>query len=349
MNILRIAAQATLISSLMWGLLAQADTTPQTTLRVGTWLPPTNPQNAEVWPTWAKWVEEATEGRVAIQLEYGLGHPKTMFNLVEDGVVDVAFTVVGYQPGRFKLPLVAELPGISDSAEATSVALWRTQQQYFSAAKEFDGLELLGLFVHGPAQIHTREPFSSLQQLKNQKIRIGGGLQMLVAERLDVSPVQAPAPKVYEMMQQGVVDGVFLPVLDQKYLRLSEVTSQITVIPRGLYASSFAIFASPDTLDSLSAADRQAILSVSGERLSALAGRAWEQADRNGYEAARNSGVEIHQLQPGDAMLTDMQQRLSDLPQQWVKDVADRDIDANAALDYLRQQARSYQQPLAQE
>ncbi len=36
----------------------------ETTLRVATWLPPTNPQNATVWPTWKKWVEEALKAEL---------------------------------------------------------------------------------------------------------------------------------------------------------------------------------------------------------------------------------------------------------------------------------------------
>tara|TARA_R110001583_G_scaffold15145_10_gene62669 strand:+ start:2192 stop:2578 length:387 start_codon:yes stop_codon:yes gene_type:complete len=52
----------------------------ETILRVGTWLPPTNAQNAVVWPTWAKWVEEATEGRVKVKIENSSGHPKRCFN-----------------------------------------------------------------------------------------------------------------------------------------------------------------------------------------------------------------------------------------------------------------------------
>ena len=83
----------------------------ETTLRIATWLPPTNPQNATVWPTWKKWVEEATEGRVEVVVENYTGHPKTIYDAVEDGIYDVGFSVESYLPGRFKLSGVAEIPG----------------------------------------------------------------------------------------------------------------------------------------------------------------------------------------------------------------------------------------------
>ena len=58
----------------------------ETIMRVASWLPPTHVQNAVVWPTWGKWIEEATEGRVKLEIEYGLGHPKTLFELVQMGL-----------------------------------------------------------------------------------------------------------------------------------------------------------------------------------------------------------------------------------------------------------------------
>jgi hypothetical protein len=40
------------------------DVSAQTTLKIDTWLAPTNGHNAVVFPTWAKAVEDATQGRV---------------------------------------------------------------------------------------------------------------------------------------------------------------------------------------------------------------------------------------------------------------------------------------------
>lgn len=310
----------------------------ETILRVGTWLPPTNPQNAEVWPTWAKWVEDATEGRVKVKLEYGLGHPKSLFTMVEDGVVDAAFSVNGYLPGRFRLDIMSELPGMSTDAEAASVALWRTHQKYFASAGEFEGLELLGLFVHGPGQIYSKRPVNSVADLATMKIRIGGGVQGTIAERIGITPVQAPAPKVYEMLQQGVVDGAFLPLLEQKYMRLNEVTSHVITIPGGLYASSFSFFANPDFMDSLEPRDRDAIRRVSGEQLSALAGRAWSHADQQGYAAARDAGLHIMELGEQDKLTIELRGLLSTMEEEWVKSVADLKIDTPAALGYFKEQ-----------
>ncbi|WP_343802563.1 TRAP transporter substrate-binding protein [Marinobacterium maritimum] len=314
----------------------------QTTLRVATWLPATSSQNDVVWPTWAKWVEEATEGRVKIELEYGSGHPKTMFGLVEDGVADVSFSVNGYLPGRFKLPAVVEIPGGVADPEALSVAIWRVYKQHFEQAHEFDGLKVLGKFVHGPGQLFTTFEVNDLSDLQNRKIRTGGGVVNELAKRLDVVPVFAPVTKVYEMMQQGVIDGVFLPAQELKYSRLSEVVTDVTLFPSGMYTTVFTIFMNPEVFEDLSEADQQAIMSVSGEKLSALAGRAWGASDAKGLDEAREMGVRIKQLTENDPLTLQFAERIKGMNEAWIESVADRPVDAAAALKDLHRIAEAY-------
>ena len=293
MNTLKKIASAGLLATT---LFASFNAAAETVLRVGTWLPPTDKQNEVVWPTWAKWVEEATEGRVKVKLEYGLGHPKTMFQLVEDGVVDASFSFHGYVPGRFKLPQIVEEPGLGVGAEAASVALWRVYDEHLRQAGEFEGLQVLAMFSHGPGTIQSNFPIKTLADIEGKKIRVGGGVQTELAERMKLTPVGAPATKAYEMLQQGVIDGIFMPMAQQKSLRLNEVTKYITVFPAGMYMGSFSMFINPEFMEDLDDRDREAILAVSGEKLSAMAGRAWEEGDMEGYEEARKAGVEINEL-----------------------------------------------------
>ncbi len=335
-NFLKAAATVSLGLSLSAGAMAD------TTMRIASWLPPTHPQNAVVWPTWGKWIEEATQGRVKIKIEYGMGHPKTMFELVEDGVVDASFSYHGYAPGRFKLTQAVEQPLLGASAEAASVAHWRINEKYFAKAQEHEGLVLAALFTHGPGQIHMADPISSLADLKGKKIRIGGGVQGELGKRLGVTAVGAPAPKVYEMMQQGVIDGVFIPMGEQKTLRLKEVARNVVALPGGMYLGSFSMFMNPEFLDGLSAKDREAVLSVSGEKLSALAGRAWDAGDDEGYKAAKEAGVNLNIVNTSDAIAKEFRDLTSGMDDAWVEHVADRDVDAKAALEELRSIARNY-------
>ena len=330
------------VASLTLGMALSTSALAETPMRVASWLPPTHPQNAVVLDTWGKWIDEATEGRVKMVIEYGMGHPKTMFDLVEDGVVDASWSVHGYIPGRFKLTESVELPNLNASAEAASVALWRVNNKYYKKANEHAGLTLAALFTHGPGQIHLAEPISSLTEMQGRKIRLGGGIQSQLGERMGVTPVGAPAPKVYEMMQQRVVDGVFIPAGEQKTLRLNEVTKQLVLLPGGMYTMSFAMFLNPEFMAGLSPQDQAAIMAVSGEKLSALAGRAWDAGDTEGLKAAQQAGVAILEVKPGDPLDNEFQNMIKGMDEDYLARVADREVDAASALRELREIARNY-------
>lgn len=312
-----------------------------TVMHVATAGPAGHVQNSVVFPTWAKWIEEATEGRVQVKLEYGLGNQGTFFNLVEDGVADAAWAYHGYVPGRFQLTSVVELPNLGTNAEGASGAYWDAYQTYLADAGEHDGLALLALFTHGPGQIHSTMPINSLSDLKGKKIRVGGGVQKELADLMEVTSVSAPGPKVYEMLQQGVVDGVFMPAASQKDFRLAEVAPNLTLFPGGLYLGSFAIFANEDFLDGLSPEDRQAILDVSGKQLSEMAGKAWDQSDADGIAAAQAQGVTIRELSQDDPMVAEFRALTADLESQWLKDASELDADAEQALTSLRAEVKA--------
>ncbi|MEL0637546.1 TRAP transporter substrate-binding protein [Marinomonas sp. TI.3.20] len=322
--------------------VAVATSSSAETIRVASWLPPTNPMNAVVIPQWGNAISKATNGRIKVEIVYGLGHPKTMWNLVEDGIVDASYSYHGYVPGRFELPQVVEQPGLGVNAEAASYALWKTYEKFFVKSKEFAGLKLLGLFTHGPGQIHSNFPVNNIKDLENKKIRIGGGVQTILAEKFHVTPVGAPATKVYEMMQQGVIDGAFLPVVEQKVLRLSEVTKDLTVFPGGLYMGSFSMFMNPDVFADLDKKDQAIINKVSGESLSVLAGKAWDAGDLAGLKSARDSGVKVNILKADSSLVKEMDKTIADVSDTWVKTVDKDGYDGEAALSYLKKTATKY-------
>lgn len=309
-------------------------------MRVGSWLPPKHTMNKDVLPTWGKWISDATEGRVSLKIEYPGGHPKALLDQVQDGVFDAGWTFHGYFPGRFKLTKIVELPGLGADAEAASVAHWRINEKYLKKAGEHKGVVLGALFTHGPGQIHLREPISSLKEMKGKKIRIGGGVQTEIANRMGVEGVAAPGSKVYEILSQGVADGVFMPLGEKRTLRLKEVAPFTMKFPGGMYLGSFGVFINPDFLDSLSEKDRKAILSVSGEKLSALAGRYWGQDAHIGEKDARDSGNTIVDAPP--SVIAEFNTMTADMEQEWLNDVKDRNVAANKALEELRSIARSY-------
>ncbi len=319
--------------------LTPAQSIAETVMRVGSWLPTKHTMNADVLPTWGKWIEEATEGRVKIAIEYPGGHPKSLLDSVQDGVFDAAWTFHGYFPGRFKLTKIVELPNLGAGAEAASIAHWRINEKYLATAGEHKGVILAALFTHGPGQIHLREPISGLSEMKGKKIRIGGGVQTDIANSMGVKGVAAPGSKVYEILSQGVADGVFMPMGEKRTQKLKEVAPFTLKFPNGMYLGSFGIFLNEGFMAKLSKQDRDAILSVSGERLSGMAGKFWGADSAVGEQDARAYGNTI--MDADDRIIADFNRRTGGIEAAWLQDVKDRGIDAKAALQELRAIARS--------
>jgi TRAP-type C4-dicarboxylate transport system substrate-binding protein len=334
---MKILYRTILCAGLLAGISAEA--LAEKVMRVGSWLPPAHTMNKDVLPTWAKWIEEATEGRVTMKVEYPGGHPKSMLDQVQDGAFDAAWTFHGYFPGRFKLTQIVELPNLGAGAEAASIAHWRINEKYLAQAGEHDGVILAGLFTHGPGHIHLREPISSLNEMEGKKIRIGGGIQTAIGNRMGIKGVAAPGSKVYEILSQGVADGVFMPMGEKRTLRLKEVAPFTMKFPTGMYLGSFGIFMNQEFMDSLDAKDRDAILAVSGEKLSGMAGKFWDADVAIGEKDAKEFGNTI--MDAPQSVLDEFNGMTSDMDQEWLESVNDRDVDAAAALEEIREVAQS--------
>ena len=307
----------------------------ETTMRIATWLPPTHPHNAQAMTAVVKMIEDATEGRVKVKIENHQGHPKTIYASVEDGIYDASWGVNAYTPGRFTLTGVAEIPGETTNAETASVALWKVQQEFFADANEYEGLDLLGMWVHAPGVMHTKFAINSLDDLKGKKIRMGGGMINELAERLEVTPVLGPATVSYEMLQQGVVDGTFLPAGEHLFFKLSEVTNHLTLFPTALYTTTFSFIANPEFMEDLDPKDAAAIHAL-GEDISRTIGKVWQDMDKAGMDHAYAVGTNVHKADVYEKLAVEMKAKMKGLDQMWVESVADRGVDAEAALAAFR-------------
>lgn len=320
-------------------LLASGSVLAEQTMRVHSWLPPTHTMNADVLPTWGQWIEKATEGRVKLKIEYPGGHPKSVIDNVTDGAFEAGWGFHGYTPGRFKLTKVVELPGLGTDAGTASKAYWQVHEEYLAKAGEHKGLTVAGLFTHGPGHIHLTKPIESLSEMKGKKIRVGGGIQAEIAKRMGIEGVAAPGSKVYEILSQGVADGVFMPMGEKKSLRLKEVAPFTLKFPGGMYLGSFGIFLNNDFMAALDEKDREAIMSVSGEKLSEMAGGFWQKDTDIGEADAKESGNTI--MDASEAVLAEFVELTKGMDDDWLEEVAERDVDAKAALEALREKVKA--------
>ncbi|MEX0279068.1 MAG: TRAP transporter substrate-binding protein [Ruegeria sp.] len=305
------------------------------TLTISSWAPPTHGINAKMWPKFVEMVEEATDGQVTAELKLGIAPPPAQMDLIMDGAADASIIFHGYQPGRFVTTKMIELPGYEGSAEAASVAYWRAYDQYLKEADEHRGVKVIALHTHGPAQLHSSNPVTSLDEVSGLKVRIPGGVGGDVGTALGATGIQVPAPKVYETLASKAADGVVMPFESRKGFKLTEVAQNVFEVPGGLYRGSFAFIMNEDTFADLPPELQQALEEqVFGEPLSREIGKIWDEIDAIGREATEGTdgnainAASSEDLEKFNVIAADVRTKVFD-------EVNGAGIDAQAAYDMI--------------
>lgn len=327
----------TLFSAAAVGLFAAGIGTAQAAeLTLSSWLPPAHALTKDILVPWAEAVEEATEGRVThTLLPKAVAAPPATYDAVADGLADVSLGVHGYTPGRFVLTKSAEFPFLGDDATSISVAYQRIHERYFADKGEHEEVVVLSVFTHGPGHIWNKvRPVAQVSDLEGLKIRVGGGVVNDVTKALGVTSILKPASASFELLNTGVVDGVFFPKESIAIFKLQDLIRHGTTVPGGLYNTSFFMVMNRGAFDALSAEDQDALMSVSGQALARRAGQAWDAADTWGEGVAREAGVEIQAA--SDAMLADIAERTRAIEEAWYDEAAGKGIDGKAVMEAFR-------------
>ena len=310
-----------------------------TTLTMSSWVSPTHHITAVVLQGWANEVEKATNGRVKFtMLPKHPSAPPGTFDAVRDGLVDLSFVTASYTPARHVLPIMAELPGAGETALINSVAYSRIYWKHFHKVGEYKGVKLLGVFTHGPGQMFTKKPVSSIADVQGLKIRTGGGAAEQVAKAIGASAFVKPAPESYELLQSGVADGVFFPMESIVSFKLDTVVGQATVFPGGMYSSAFGFFMNEDKWNKLPKQDQEAIEKISGEHIARLAGNSWDVADGKGLEALKKSGAKIVNASP--EFVAEVRKRSAPLIEDWIKHASAKGVDGAKILAEFREELK---------
>ena len=314
----------------------------QITLNASGWVPPTHPLVADMMMPLCRDIEKDTAGRVKCNLlPKAVVAPPQTFDAIRDGQADISFTVHGYTPGRFPLSELAEFPFLGDTSEAVSVAYQRVYDKHLKKFDEHKGVHTLAVFTHGPGQIfNTKRAITSLKDLEGLKIRVGGGVVNDVAKALGTVPMLKPAPESYELLSQGVADGLFFPKESSLSFKLLPLIKHVNYIPGGLYNVSFMMMMNPAKFAQMSAEDRKVIDGYSGEHLARRAGKAWDAMDAKSEAAVREANIPI--VNASQTFVAEIMGKTSGLELAWTEKVKAKGADGAALLAELRKEIAAY-------
>lgn len=325
---------AATVLTLGLGLPATAQ---EVTLRLHQFLPENSFVPAQILTPWIAAVQEASDGRIAIEhypsMQLG-GKPGDLVDQAVDGVVDIIWTLPGYTPGRFPRTEVFELPFMVADAEAGSAAFWDLAQAEM-VDTDFADLHLLGTWMHGPGVIHSNKAIHSPSDIAGQKLRGPSRVTTKALEALGATAVGMPVPAVPEALSKGTIDGALLPWEVSASLKVGELVHNHTEFAGpSIYTATFILAMNKDAYAALPDDLKAAIDSVSGRDFSAHAGKVQQAEDIPSRAFAAGLGNAIVTIPEAETAV--WAEATAPVVADWVAEMGAQGIDGQALLDAAR-------------
>ena len=320
----------------LFALSATAAAAQDVTLRVHHFMSEKAPLHSEMLTEFKQNLETKSDGRIAVELFPSMslgGRPGDLYDQAVDGAVDIILTLPGYTPGRFNRTEVFELPFMMEDQIATANALWELVDTELQDA-EYDELQVLSAWVHGPGVLHSKEPITKLEDMQGQEMRGPTRVVTDLLGELGTSPVGMPLPLIPENLSKGVISGTVLPWEITVSIKLSELVGHHTEISgdKALYTATFVLAMNQDVYDDLPDDLRALVDAESGKAMSTRSASVMGNADAFGRTVAE--GNAIHVLDEAEvARWIEAAQPVYD---RWIARAAEEGFDGQAAIDQAR-------------
>ncbi|ESR26198.1 TRAP transporter substrate-binding protein [Lutibaculum baratangense] len=334
-TLLRAAAGAALVSVAAQGTAQSAEFE----FTFHHFLGPKSPAQTQMIEPWIQRIEEASDGRVSIEIYPAMslgGTPPELIRQARDGVVDLIWVVNGYTPGLFPRTEVFELPFIhTNDPKATNLAMRDMFEE--SLAEEYEGVEVMFLHVHaGQAIQMVDQEVRKPEDLAGKKMRIPTRTGAWVIEALGANPVGMPVPELPQALSKKVVDGAFIPWEIIPALKLQDLTDyQIEGADKTRFGTTtFQVSMNKDRWDGLPEDIQQIFRDNSGEEWLAELGEIWRDIDDGGIKIATDAGN--HHIVLTEEETEAFREKLEPVVQRWVDDVSGKGIEGEAMVEAAR-------------
>lgn len=271
---------------------------------------PANTFPAVQMEEWKKRLEERTNGKVQVDLFHGgtLLEAKNMYEGVANGIADIGLSSASYEPGRFPLIEISDMPsGYKNATVASNVVADLIEQYPPEALKDF---KIITTFATEPAFIQSKKPIATLEDLKGKQLRIAGALAPIMTE-LGAAPVGMSQAEVPEALQTGIVEGYVSSREILKDSKLAEMVGYATDYPLAL--NTFIAVMNKDKWDSLPE-DVQKVIEELNREMTDFTGEYLDNHVKESIDwSIENHGLEIVSLsnsekETWDKLLQNMQE-----------------------------------------
>ncbi|EKF20541.1 TRAP dicarboxylate transporter subunit DctP [Nitratireductor pacificus pht-3B] len=308
-------------------------------LRLSHNLPTNNALHYGVLEPWAKSIGEASNGSIGVDIfpAQQLGPAKDHYNMARDGIVDIAFYLVGIEPGRFPIVSAAEVPFLVSANDRGSRALYEWYQPY--AATEMPDVKVCAMFYDGGGTIHAKKKIERPADLAGLKIRSPNVMAAELYRLGGASPIQMSANDAAEAVERGVVDAISFPWKLVQALGADRVLNYH--MDTTLYSLATAILINKSSYERLSDAQKAVIDSHCNADWSQKLPVAWTEYEYEGRGVLlEKAGHDVYAI--SDEQLQEWKELAKGVQAKWAADVAAKGVDGEKTFGELKALLEKY-------
>lgn len=251
-----VGALAIVLSTSVWA-------NKPTTLRFSNFAGPTSFLTTGIFEPLVEDIEADSDGTLKIQIFSGgtLVKPEDAFDAVRRGLVDMAWSLTGYNPGRFKAAGVTEIPFQAQNVYEGSAGVWALYEN--NLMDGFDDVYVFGLSSSAVALLHSGKAATSLDDFRGERVRAAGPLASASIEALGLIPIGLPASQVAENLSKRVLAGSANDWVALQTWQITDFVKHHLDVPLG--AATAYVVINKRKFDSLPEAARAALSKHGGQ------------------------------------------------------------------------------------
>ena len=226
-----VAVIGLFLFSVLWSNPGEAAS--PTKMKFATATPLSHP-TVPIFLEWIKELSEASNGTVVIE-HHGaesMGKAPEYWDLVAEGTADIATFSCPYNPSRFQMSAVVELPLFSTSSRTSyDVAMALLDKKLITS--EFEGTKLLMPIMSAPAQIFTNKKIANAEDFKGKRFFGPGPVWAKTWSLLGAQGVAMNMQDVYLSLERGTLDAAsnnWVSVASYRWVEVAKYPVEINLM-----------------------------------------------------------------------------------------------------------------------
>jgi TRAP-type C4-dicarboxylate transport system substrate-binding protein len=268
----------------------------QVDLKISLWVPPAHPL-VQASKEWAADIEKASGGTIKsiVFPSEQLGKAFDHYDMARDGIADVTYVNPGYQPGRFPIIALGQMPFTFTDGHSGTQALDAFYRKY--APAEMKDTHFCFAFIHDPGSVFAKKKIGMPEDLKGVKVRPAQSTIAQWVTSLGGTNVQASAPESRDALERGVADAIFFPWGSMFLFGIDKVVKYAVDAP--LYTTVFTYSMNQAKYDSMSPAQKKIIDDHCTTEWAEKVAGPWADFEAAGRDKMKKaSGKEVYPLTP---------------------------------------------------